>query len=319
MKALLEVLFAGLLALACGAQAQTFPNKSIRMLVGYAPGGGADILARLLALKLTDALGQQVVVDNRPGAGGTVTANILAKSVADGHTVYFSDAAFVTAPGIYDQLPYDTIKDFAPVGNTSSLPLAFVVHPTVPAATPGEFIALLKANPGKYSYGTPGVGTLHHLTTELLKKQIGLQIAHVPYKGAAPAMTDLMGGHIPIAVTSATAALAQVKGGKLRIVGLTSRQRVPSAPDIPTIAEAVPGFEVTNDLFVLAPAGTPSAAIAAWSAALKMVFSQKDLQDSYLAQGALVAWSAPAELSARIGKDVAKWKAVAKEAGIRGD
>ena len=155
-------------------------------------------------------------------------------------------------------------------------------------------LKIARLNTCKYSYGTPGVGTLHHLTTEFLKKQIGIQVSHVPYKGAAPAMVDLMGGHIPVAVTSATAALAQVKGGKLRIVGLTSRQRISSAPDISTIAEAVPGFEVTNDLFVLARAGTPPAAIAALSAALKTVFSQKELQDAYLTQGAIVAWSSPA-------------------------
>ena len=196
MQSVFKVLAAGLLLIPCGAQAQAFPSKSVRLLVGYAPGGGADVLARLLAVKLGDALGQQVAVDNRSGAGGTITAGILAKSAPDGHTVYFSDAAFATAPGIYDQLPYDTLKDFAPVGNVASLPLAFVVHPSVPATTPVEFMALLKANPGKYSYGTPGVGTLHHMTAEMLKKQTGIQMTHVPYKGAAPAMTDLMGGHI---------------------------------------------------------------------------------------------------------------------------
>ena len=319
MKSLPKIVLASLLMFSCGAQAQAFPSKSVRLLVGYAPGGGADVLARLLAVKLGDALGQQVAVDNRPGAGGTITAGILAKSAPDGHTVYFSDAAFATAPGIYDQLPYDTVKDFSPVGNVASLPLAFVVHPSVPAATPAEFMALLKANPGKYSYGTPGVGTLHHLTTELLKKQTGILMTHVPYKGAAPAMTDLMGGHILVAVTSATAALAQVKGGKLRIVGVTSRQRIPGAPDIPALAEAVTGFAVTNDLFLLAPAGTPAAAITALNAALKSVLTQKELQESYLAQGALVELSTPEELAARIVRDVAKWRGVAKESGIRAE
>ena len=316
----MRLLFGFLLAAAAAAaHAQNFPTKPVRLLVGYAAGGGADVLARLLSTRLADTLGQQVIVDNRPGAGGTLAGGILANSTPDGHTVYFSDASFVTAPAIYAQLPYDTFKDFAPVGNTSSLPLAFVVHPSMAAKTPAEFVALVKASPGKYSYGTPGVGTLHHLTTELLKKQIGIQVSHVPYKGAAPAMADLMGGHIPIAVTSATAALGQVKGGKLRIVGITSRARLSSASDIPTIAEAVPGFEVTNDLFVLARAGTPVSSVNALSRALKTVFSQKDLQDAYLSQGAIVAWSSPADLAAQIKRDVPKWRAVAKEAGIRAE
>jgi tripartite-type tricarboxylate transporter receptor subunit TctC len=319
MKLLKPLAAVAALLAVCTASAQTFPGRPIRMLVGYAPGGGADVLARLLAVRLADAAGQQVVVDNRPGAGGTVAAAILGKSVADGHTVYFSDASFVTAPGIHARLPYDTLKDFVAVGNACALPLAFVVHPSVPAAGPAEFMALIKAHPGKYSYGTPGVGTLHHLTTELLKKQTGIQMTHVPYKGAAPAMTDLMGGHIPVAVTSATAALAQVKGGKLRIVGVTSARRIPGAPDIPALAEAMPGFEVTNDLFFIAPAGTAAATIRAFNTLLNNVLSQKELADSYLAQGAIVAPTTPAQLSARIVKDVAKWRAVAQEAGIRAD
>ena len=312
-----SLLLAFALALPSLAGAQSGDRKPIRMLVGYAAGGGADVLARLIAPKLGEALGQTVVVDNRPGAGGTIAAALLAGAAADGNTVYYSDAGFVTAPGIYEKLPYDPIAAFAPVGNIAALPLAYSVHPSVQATTPAELVAVLKANPGKFSYGTPGIGTLHHLTVELLKKQLGVQMEHVPYKGAAPALTDLISGQIPLAVTSSTAALAQQAGGKIRVIGLTSRQRITSAPNVATLAEGVPGFVATNDLFLLAPAGTPVSAISRWNGALRTLLAQKDIQEGYLAQGAIVEWTSAEELGQRISRDIARWRTVAKEAGIR--
>ena len=314
MKRVLVIVFS---LVATSAFAQAFPSRPIRLLVGYAAGGGADALARVLTPKLAEALGQGITVDNRPGAGGTLAGGVLAKAPPDGYTLYFSDASLVTAPAIYRELPFDPIGGLAPVAGVAALPLAFVVHPSVAVTTPQELIGLLRANPGKYSYGTPGIGTLHHLSSELLQKHAALSFIHIPYKGAAPALTDLIGGQIPVAVTSATAALAQAKGGKLRIVGLTSRARLASNPEIATIAEAVPGFEVTNDLFVIAPAGTPAAVIATLEGALKSVLAQKELQAAYLAQGAIVAWSSAEALKARMAKDVTTWKTVAREAGIR--
>lgn len=312
-----RALLALLLTLPLLAGAQTGDRKPIRMLVGYAAGGGADVLARLIAPKLGELLGQPVVVDNRPGAGGTIAAALLAGAPPDGNTVYYSDAGFVTAPGIYEKLPYDPIAAFAPVGNIAALPLAYSVHPSVQATTPAELVAVLKANPGKFSYGTPGIGTLHHLTVELLKKQLGVQMEHVPYKGAAPALTDLISGQIPLAVTSSTAALAQQAGGKIRVIGLTSRQRITSAPNVATLAEGVPGFVATNDLFLLAPAGTPAAAVARLNGALRTLLAQKDVQEGYLAQGAIVEWTSAEELGQRIARDIARWRTVAKEAAIR--
>ncbi len=317
MRKLQGFVAALLVVLSCAAWAQTQSGRPVRLLVGYAAGGGADILARLLSAKLADALGQPVIIDNRPGAGGTIAAALLANSTPDGTTLYFSDAGFVTAPGIYEKLPYDPIGGFAPVANVAALPLAYSVHPSVPATTPAELIALLKANPGKYSYGSPGIGTLHHLTVELLKKQTGIQMTHVPYKGAAPALIDLVGGQIPLAVTSSTAALAQAGAGKLRVIGLTSRERIASAPNIATMAEGLAGFAATNDLFVIAPAGTPPATIARLNAALKTVLAPKEMQDAYLAQGAIVEWTSAEEITTRINRDIGRWRAIAKDASIR--
>ena len=305
------------LCVAGSVMAQAPAGKPVRLIVGYAAGGGADILARLLLPRLSEALGQPMVVDNRPGAGGTIAAALLAGAAPDGQTLYFSDAGFVTAPGIYDQLPYDPATGIAPIANVASLPLAYSVHPSVPAATPAELIAVLKANPDKYSYGSPGIGTLHHLSAELVKKQTGIRMTHIPYKGAAPALTDLMGGQIPLAITSATAALGQIGSGKLRVIGLTSRERIASAPGVAVMAEGLPGFIATNDLFVLAPGGTPPAVIARVNAAVKAALTHKDLQDSFLAQGAIVEWTSAEDLAARIKRDIERWRTLAREASIR--
>jgi tripartite-type tricarboxylate transporter receptor subunit TctC len=305
------------LFLVSSAFAQPQSGKPVRLIVGYAAGGGADILARLMVPRLAEALGQPVMVDNRPGAGGTIAAAQLAASAPDGQTLYFSDAGFVTAPGIYDQLPYDPNLGIAPVANVASLPLAFSVHPSVAATTPAELIALLKANPDKYSYGSPGIGTLHHLSAELIKKQTGIRMTHIPYKGAAPALTDLIGGQIPLAITSATAALGHAGSGKLRVIGLSSRERISSAPSVATMAEGLQGFSATNDLFVLAPGGTSTATIARINAAVKVALSSKELQESFLAQGAIVEWTSTEDLAIRIKRDIERWRSIAKEASIR--
>lgn len=319
MRRLLALPLAALLATACGTVLAQAPGsgKPVRMLVGYAAGGGADILARLVAPKLAEALGQPVVIDNRPGAGGTIAAAALANAAPDGLTLYYSDAGYVTAPGIYDKLPYDPLTAIVPVANVASLPLAYSVHPSVNATTPAELLALLKASPERFSYGTPGIGTLHHLSVELIKKQLGIRMTHVPYKGAAPALTDLMAGQIPLAVTSATAALSQAAGGKVRVIGLTSRERISSAPNVAAMAEGLPGFVATNDLFLLAPAGTPSAAITRVGGALKTVLAQKEMQDAHLAQGAIVEWTSAEDLGARMRRDIERWRSLAKEASIR--
>jgi tripartite-type tricarboxylate transporter receptor subunit TctC len=307
------------LALAATAHAQQYPNRPIRMLVGYAAGGGADALARIVAGKLGDALGQQVAVDNRPGAGATIAADALAKSAPDGYTLYFADTAILIAPAVYAKLTYDPVKSFAPVGNVVSLPLVFVANPAVPAATAPELIALLKANPGKYSYGSPGFGTVQHFAFELFKKQAGVDVVHIPYKGAAPIVPDLLSGQIPLAIISASPALAQSRAGKLKAIALSSPVKLAAAPDWPALADTLPGFDASPRLFILAPAGTPQPIVAQLSEALRKVLVQPDLLENFGKQGATAEWTSPDDLGKQIAAEVRKWASLAKDAGLKPD
>jgi len=307
------------LALAAPSHAQQYPNRPIRMLVGYAAGGGADALARVVAGKLGDALGQPVAVDNRPGAGATIAADALAKSAPDGYTLYFADTAILIAPAVYAKLAYDPVKSFAPVGNVVSLPLVFVANPAVPAATAPELIALLKANPGKYSYGSPGFGTVQHFAFELFKKQAGVDVVHIPYKGAAPIVPDLLSGQIPLAIISASPALAQSRAGKLKAIALSSPVKLAAAPDWPALADTLPGFDASPRLFILAPAGTPQPIVAQLSAALRKVLVQPDLLESFSKQGATAEWTSPDDLGRHIAAEVRKWASLAKDAGLKPD
>jgi tripartite-type tricarboxylate transporter receptor subunit TctC len=303
------------LAFAGTAFAQAFPTKPVRMLVGYSAGGGADALARLVGAKMSDALGQQVVVENRPGAGATLAADALAKSPPDGYTLYFADSAILIAPAIYPKLPFDPVASFAPVGGAVTTPLVVVVNPGVAAKTTQELIALLKAEPAKYSYGSPGIGTVHHLAMELFKKQAGVSIVHIPYKGAAAIIPDVISGQLPIGVISAPPALAQSKSGRLRPIALTSPVKFAGAPDWPALADALPGFDAAPRLFVIAPAGTPAAIISTLNGALKTAVN--GLGDAFAAQGAAPDYSTPQELAARIADEVRKWAQVAKDAGAK--
>lgn len=298
--------------------AQTYPARPVRMLVGFAAGGGADALARIVAAKLSVSLGQQVVVDNRPGAGGTIAADALTKSAPDGYTIYFADTAVLIAPAMYEKVSYDPVKSFAPVGSVCTLPLAIVVNPSVPAKTTAELIRLLRANPGKYSYGTPGVGTLHQLAMELFKKEAGVDIVHIPYKGAAPSVTDLLGGVLPVAVVSLPVALVNAKADKLRVIAVTSATRHPSAPDWPPVSDTLRGFEASPWLFLIAPRDTPAPIVARLNEALKQALEQPDLLEAFAKQGATARWSTADTLESEIQSEVRKWDAVVRTSGAKG-
>jgi len=306
------------LAFAVAAQAQSFPAKPIRMYVGYSAGGGADALARLVASKMSDALGQQVLVENRPGAGATLAADALAKSSPDGYTLYFADSAILIAPAIYPKLPFDPVTSFAPVGGAVTTPLVVVVNPSVSAKNTQELVALLKSEPAKYSYGSPGVGTVHHLAMELFKKQAGVNMLHVPYKGAAAIVPDVISGQIPVAVISAPPALAQAKAGRVRPIALTSPVKLAGA-DWPALADTLPGFDASPRLFVLAPGGTPTDVVTRLNEVLRTALASRELLDAFSAQGAFADWSTPQALGIRMAQESLRWAQIARDAGIKAE
>lgn len=298
--------------------AQQYPAKPLRMLVGYSAGGGADALARLIAAKMAEGLGQQVLVENRPGAGATIAAAALASSLPDGYTIFFADTALLIAPAIYQKLSFDPVKSFAPVSGACTTPLVIAVNNEVKAASVAELISTLKANPGRLSYGSPGIGTVHHLAMETFKRQAGVDIVHVPYKGASAIIPDVISGQLQIGIISAPPALAQSKAGRLRPIALTSPVRVAGA-DWPALADTLPGFDASPRLFVLAPAGTPAGVVTKLNETLKTALASKDLLDAFSAQGAFADWSTPQALGVVMAQESLRWAQVARDAGIKAE
>jgi len=296
---------------------QEYPVRPVRMLVGYPPGGGMDAIARVLAPKLSETLGQPLVIENRPGASGGVAAEALANSPADGYVLMLAESGTLALPSVNPKVTLDPVRQFAPVGGVCMLPMAFVVNAAFPAASTRELIAALKASPGKYSYASPGVGTLQHLAFELFKRQAGVDALHVPYKGAAAMMPDLISGQVPIGVISALAAMGPARAGRIRALAVTSPQRLPSAPDWPAMAETLPGFSAAPNVFVVAPAGTPRLAVEKLSNAIRTAVTSSDLGESFAKQGATATPSAPDELRAQIAEEVKRWAAVVRDAGIK--
>jgi tripartite-type tricarboxylate transporter receptor subunit TctC len=313
MKIILQVLLFAFTGLAF---AQTYPAKPVRMLVGYSAGGGADALARQVAARMSDQLGQQVFVENRPGAGATIAASAAAAAPPDGYTLFFADTALLIAPSIYQKLGFDPVKSFAPVSGACTTPLVVVVNPGLKAHNIAELIALLKADPGRQGYGSPGIGTVHHLAMETFKRQAGVSMVHVPYKGASAIIPDLISGQIQIGIISAPPALAQAKAGRLRPLALTSPIKVAGA-DWPALADTLPGFDASPRLFVLAPAATPQDVVSRLNTTLKAVLASKELLDAFAAQGASADWSTPQELGARMAEEARRWAQIAKDAGIK--
>lgn len=312
------ILLALLVASCQLGQAQQYPAKPLRMLVGYSAGGGADALARLIAAKIADGLGQQVLVENRPGAGATIAAAAVASSLPDGYTIFFADTALLIAPAIYQKLSFDSVKSFAPVSGACTTPLVIAVNNEVKAASVAELISTLKANPGRLSYGSPGIGTVHHLAMETFKRQAGVDIVHVPYKGASAIIPDVISGQLQIGIISAPPALAQSKAGRLRPIALTSPVRVAGA-DWPALADTLPGFDASPRLFVLAPAGTPAGVVTKLNETLKTALASKDLLDAFSAQGAFADWSTPQALGVLMAQESLRWAQVARDAGIKAE
>ena len=297
-----------------------YPNRPVRMIIPFSPGGSNDIMGRLVAGKLTQSMGEQVVVDNRPGASGIIGTDIAAKSAPDGYTVLVMSLTFAVNPSLHSKLPYDTAKDLIPVTLIASAPLMLVVHPSLPTKTVKEFIAYTKANPGKLNFGSGGPGSTPHLAGEMLKSMAGIKMAHIPYKGGGPALADLVGGQIQLMLENIPSTLPFVKSGKLRGLAITSKQRSPTVPDMPTLDEAgVKGFDLTgwNGLFV--PRGTPRAIINLLHAETVKALAAPDVKQRLAAMSAVGGGESPAQFSAFVKAETEKWAKISKEAGLKVD
>ena len=294
----------------------TSSASALRVLVGYPAGGGGDVLARAVTKRLTQTLQRPIVVDNKPGAGGTLAANVLANSTPDGSTVYMTDSATLVAPAMYEKLGYDP-QSLTPVVGLGQLAYCVVVHPSFPARSMDELIQVLKSAPGKYSYASPGVGNIAHLAAERFKQAAGVDMVHVPYKGGAPAISDLIGGQIPICFISLPPALAQRASGKLRILAVTTAKRWESAADIPTVAETLSGFEAVTHMFVVAPPKTPAAQVEKLAAGFRTAMGDADVRKVFTDSGATVDIKSSEVLAKQIQAELKLWPELVKSIGIK--
>ena len=300
--------------------AQAFPNKPIRFVVPFPPGGGNDILARALAPKMSEILGQQVVIDNRAGAGGNIGADFVAKSPPDGYTIVIASNQVTMNPWIYSKLPFDIAKDFAPVAQVASVPMLLAIHPEVPATNLKEFIALAKAKPGSLNYSTPGLGTPQHIAFEVFNFDAGVKVTHVPYKGTSPSILDLIGGQVQATLGTMASLDQHVKSGKVRPIAVSTPQRSPAMPDIPTIEEGgLKGYNVPLWYSVLAPANTPKDIVAKISASIRDALKDPQTKAQLERQGFVESYLDPEQMSALITKDLAYWQKAIQNIGLKLD
>lgn len=294
-----------------------YPNRPIRVIVPTAPSGPPDLVARLVAQELSTRWGRQVVVDNRPGAGTTIGAEMVARAPADGYTLLMSSTPLATNPASYKQLPYDALRDFAPITQTHWVPNLFLVHPSLPAKSLAEFITLARARPGEILYGSAGHGTNPHLATELFASMVQARLTHVPYKGGQPVIIDLIAGRVVMAMSSTFGlTLPHVRSGRLRALGVSSAARSKLLPEVPTVGETVPGYEDVQWAAFMAPAATPPEIIARLHKEIVAILNTPELRSRLAADGAEVAGTAPSELASFLRAEIAKWMKLAKVAGI---
>lgn len=300
------------------AQAQNFPNRTITLVIPFAPGGSTSIVGRLIADKMSELIGEKVVVDNRPGAGGTVGTKAVAKSDPDGYTIALGyTGTLAIGPSLFKNAGYDPRKDFAPIGMIGNAPNSLVVHPSFPAKTVGELIAYAKANPGKVNFGSAGAGTASHITGEYFAASAGIKLVHVPYKGTGPALTDLLGGHIPMAFAPIPASHANVSAGMLRALAVTSTTRSGLLPDVPTIAEAaLPGFDASLYYGLVAPAGTPRPVIDKLNKTLNAALASDEVKKQLGLDGTEITPGTPEAYTDFIDKDERKWAGLVKASGV---
>jgi tripartite-type tricarboxylate transporter receptor subunit TctC len=300
--------------------AETYPVRSVRMIVPFAAAGPTDVIGRIVAQKLSEDLGQQFYVENVPGGGGNTGTAQAAKSPADGYTVLVVSTGFIINPSLYPKIPYDPFKDFAPITLIAASPNVLSVTPSVPAKSVKELIALIKANPGTYSFAQPGTGSTPHLSGELFKLSLGLDLVMVPFTGAGPAITSTIGGHTPIAFTALPPALASIQDGKLRGLAVLTGKRVTGLPDVPTMSEAgVPDQEADTLTGIVVPVGTPSEIVDLLHREIVKIIALPDVQEKLAALGFISIADTPAEFAARLKSEFAKWAKVVKDAGIKAD
>jgi len=307
------------LAPAIEGTAQNYPSGPLRIVVPFVPGGGTDILSRMIAGKLNEAWGQPVVVDNRPGAGGTVGTALVARATGDGHTVLVMPAGYAAHTSLYKSLPYNPERDLAPVSRLASGPLVLLVHPSLPAKSVKELIALARLRPGEINFGSAGAGTLPHLSAELFNSMSGIKMVHIPYKGAGAAVTDVMAGRVPVYFMNILQSLSLIKAGKLRALGVTTPERTPIAPEIPAIAEAgLKGFDMTNWYGMLVPASTQRDVIVKLNAEVARILKLPDLRSRLADDGMTVVAGTPGEFADFLTRETAKFARVIEAAGIKG-
>jgi tripartite-type tricarboxylate transporter receptor subunit TctC len=315
---LAAVAAAPLTHVAAQTPAAAYPNKQIRYLVPFAPGGPADAISRAVGQKLNEAWGQPVIIDNRPGAGGNIATEIAAKSPADGYTLFSGTVANAINQSLFPKLPFDFVRDFAPVSQTYVTGLILAVHPSLPVKSVKELIALAKARPGELSFSSSGVGGTPHLSGELFNTLAGVKMVHVPYKGSAPAMADLLGGQIQLTFDNMLTVLPQVKAGKLRGLAITLPERSPLAPELPTVAESgLKGFEVQSWNGVVVPTGTPKEIITRLNGEVVRILRQPDLREKFAVQGIELVPTTPEAFGAFIRQDIAKWAKVIQLSGAK--
>ena len=302
------------------AQSGAYPDKAIRFVVPYPPGGGTDVIARIVQGRFQAALGQSIVIDNRGGAGGSVGTEVVAKAAPDGYTVLFTLSSHTINPAIYPKLSFDTVKDFEPIGTVASLPQILVAHPSAPYSTVAELVAAAKARPGALSFASVGNGSPGHLAGELLKLKTGTEMQHIPYRGGGPAVTDVMGGQVPLLWVSIPAAAQFVKAGKLKALAVSTLKRSAAFPDVPTMVEAgIPDFEVDSWYAMFVPARTSKAVIERLNKALNEVVADPDIKTKLLAQGSEGVGGTPEALGKTVVVELAKWAKLSKDAQIKGD
>ena len=300
--------------------AQSWPTKPVRMIIAFPPGGPTDLVSRVLAQKLSEQLGQQVIVDNKPGAGGNIAAELAARAAPDGYTIFYNTSAIVIGPALYGKVNYDTLKDFAPVLLTASVPMVLVVNPQLPARSVKEFVDLAKTRSGALNYSSSGTGTITHLASAMMSTQTGIQTQHIPYKGSAPGLVDLASGQTQFMIDTINTVLPYVRDNRLRGLAVTSAKRSPVLPDLPTLAEAgISGFEAAAWQGIVVPTGTPNEIVQKLNAEVNKALTHPDIRSRLAAQGADILGGTPAEYAAYLRSEMPRWAKAVKDSGAKAE